>query len=190
MSDTGFTGSWRPGRPKNRKIVAQNTLVAPEVPHYNGPDSTGPAGLPTNSTSASSPRNYYTEDDLEALGCESPPDLQRRLRCLGGSPDPPRIGVQSAHRGSPGNARKSVKWSKVALDFLFQAAEFQSSQPQPQDTLTALLKPRVARHLQAEGVRTSKIFRSHRPARPHLVASHPTPRRRKSCRHPALGQAA
>lgn len=134
--------------------MAQTTIVAPEEPHYTRADFTALRASLNKLDISFISDNYYTEDDLEELGCDSPSDLQRRLdemrdhlinRASAANPH-----IADALR----NARKSAKWSKVALDFLFQAAEFQSSQPQPQDALTAWLKPRVSRHLKAEGVRT------------------------------------
>lgn len=134
--------------------MAQNTVVAPEEPHYTRADFTALRASLNKLDIGFIANNYYTEDDLEELGCESPADLQDRLddmrdhlinRASAANPH-----IADALR----NARKSARWSKVALDFLFQAAEFQSSQPQPTDSITAWLKPRVAKHLQAEGVRT------------------------------------
>ncbi|TYC51383.1 integrase [Zoogloea oleivorans] len=134
--------------------MAQNTVVAPEEPHYTRADFTALRASLNKLDISFIAGNYYTEDDLEELGCESPSDLQGRLddmrdhlinRASAANPH-----IADALR----NARKSARWSKVALDFLFQAAEFHSSQPQPSDSVTAWLKPRVAKHLQAEGVRT------------------------------------
>lgn len=134
--------------------MAQNTIVAPEEPHYTRADFTALRASLNKLDIAFIAGNYYTEDDLEVLGCTSPSDLQRRLdvmrdhlinRASAANPH-----IADALR----NARKSARWSKVALDFLFQAAEFQSSQPQPTDSVTAWLKPRVSRHLKTEGVRT------------------------------------
>lgn len=134
--------------------MAQNTIVAPEEPHYTRADFTALRASLNKLDISFIASNYYTEDDLEELGCDSPSDLQGRLddmrdhlinRASAANPH-----IADALR----NARKSAKWSKLALDYLFKAAEFQSSQPQPQDALTAWLKPRVSRHLKAEGVRT------------------------------------
>lgn len=134
--------------------MAQNTLVAPEAPHYTRADFTALRASLNKLDIGFIASNYYTEDDLEALGCESSADLQRRLEAMRDHLIH-RASVSNPHIAEAlRNARKSAQWSKVALDFLFQAAEFQSTKPQPRDALTAWLKPRVARHLQAEGVRT------------------------------------
>lgn len=134
--------------------MAQNTIVAPEELHYTRADFTALRASLNKLDIGFIVSNYYTEDDLEELGCESPGDLQRRLDAMRDHL------INRASAANPHiaealrNARKSARWSKVALDFLFQAAEFQSTQPQLQDALTAWLKPRVARHLQTEGIRT------------------------------------
>lgn len=134
--------------------MAQNTIVAPEEPHYTRADFTALRASLNKLDIAFIAGNYYTEDDLEELGCDSPSDLQGRLDAMRDHL------INRASAANPyisdalRNARKSAKWSKLALDYLFKAAEFQSSQPQPQDALTAWLKPRVSRHLQREGVRT------------------------------------
>lgn len=134
--------------------MAQNTIVAPEEPHYTRADFTALRASLNKLDIAFIAGNYYTEDDLEELGCDSPSDLQGRLDAMRDHL------INRASAANPyisdalRNARKSAKWSKLALDYLFKAAEFQSSQPQPTDSVTAWLKPRVSRHLQAEGVRT------------------------------------
>ncbi|TYC52931.1 integrase [Zoogloea oleivorans] len=134
--------------------MAQNIDVASAIPRYTRADFTALRASLNKLPIAFIASNYYTEEDLEALGCETLAGLQDRLDAMRDHLVE-RASVANPHSAEGlRNARKSARWSQVALKYLFQAAEFSSSQPQRQDALSAWLKPRVARHLRNEGVRT------------------------------------
>ncbi|MBS0554613.1 MAG: integrase, partial [Proteobacteria bacterium] len=133
--------------------MAQNTVVERALPRYTRADFAALRGwlnkLPVERLAAL----YYTEDDLAALGCTTPGALEARLTLMRdhlierASLTNPRLaeGLREA--------RRSARWSAVAMRYLFEAAEFASREPQPADALTAWLKPRISRHLAHEGVR-------------------------------------
>lgn len=133
--------------------MAQNTVVERALPRYTRADFAALRGwlnkLPVERLAAL----YYTEDDLAALGCSTPGALEARLALMRdhlierASLTNPRLaeGLREA--------RRSARWSAVAMRYLFDAAEFASREPQSTDALTAWLKPRISRHLAHEGVR-------------------------------------
>jgi len=134
--------------------MAQNTCIAHDIPRYTRADFTALRASLNKLSIVFIAQNYYTEEDLELLGCTKPADLQDRLDLMRDHLVE-RASVANPHIAEGlRNARKSAKWSQVALKYLFLAAEFESSQPQRQDALTAWLKPRVSRHLRDEGIRT------------------------------------
>lgn len=133
--------------------MAQNTIVARALPRYTRADFAALRAWLNKLPLARIAALYYTEDDLELLGCATPGALEARLELMRdhliarASLANPRLaeGLREA--------RRSARWSAVAMGYLFQAAEFASHEPQPTDALTAWLKPRISRHLAHEGVR-------------------------------------
>lgn len=134
--------------------MAQNNDIERPIPRYTRTDFTSLrawlSGLPVDRIAGL----YFTEDDLEAMGCETPAALQRRLEVMRDHLVE-RASVRSPHLAEGlRNARKSARWSKVAMNYLFEAAEFAPGKPMPTDGLSAWFKPRVARTLEGEGLRT------------------------------------
>lgn len=133
--------------------MAQNTVVERALPRYTRADFAALRGwlnkLPVERLAAL----YYTEDDLEALGCTAPGALEARLALMRDHL------IERASLANPRlaeglrEARRSARWSAVAMRYLFDAAEFASREPQSTDALSAWLKPRLSRHLAQEGVR-------------------------------------
>jgi integrase len=133
--------------------MAQNNRVEQPVPRYTRADFAALRAWLNRLPLARIAALYYTEDDLEALGCEMPAQFERRLEAMRDHL------IARASLRNPllaeglAQARRSARWSAVALKYLFEAAEFASNRPQPEDAATAWLKPRVCRHLAHEGVR-------------------------------------
>lgn len=134
--------------------MAQNTTVSPDPVRHTRADFTALRaalnGLPITQIATL----YYTEDDLEALSCTTLAALQARLEALRDHLIA-RASLANPHLAEGlRHARSSARWSKVAMQYLFEAAEFGNAAPQPADPVSAWLKPRVARHLAAEGLTT------------------------------------
>lgn len=97
---------------------------------------------------------YYTDDDLDLLGCQTDASLLRRIETLRDHL------IQVAAETNPllsemlRNARRSCIWSAKLIDFLVQAADRESTAPRKQDPLSAWLKPRVASVFKDDQVRT------------------------------------
>lgn len=134
--------------------MAQNNDIERPIPRYTRTDFTSLrawlSGLPVDRIAGL----YFTEDDLEAIGCPTPAALQRRLETMRDHLVE-RASVRSPHLAEGlRNARKSAKWSKVAMSYLFEAAEFAPGKPMPSDGISAWFKARVARTLAGEGLCT------------------------------------
>jgi len=134
--------------------MAQNNTVERALPRYTRTDFTALRAWLSGLTSERVATLYYMEDELEAAGCSSALDLEKRLETMRD-----HLIARASVRSPPlaeglRNARKSARWSKLAMDYLFEAAEFTPGAPLPTDSLSAWLKPRVVRTLEGEGVRT------------------------------------
>ena len=97
---------------------------------------------------------YYTEEDLDALGCISEAALRNRLENLRD-----QLVIDAAQTNlyladTLHKARQSGLWTPKLADFLVKAGETNGSTPQRQDSISAWFRPRVARVLQEESVRT------------------------------------
>lgn len=134
--------------------MAQNRTVARPETHYTRADFTALRAWINKLPPERIAHLYYTEDDLEALGCERHSELEARLAAMRDHL------IARASLANPlvaealRNARTTERWSRLAMQYLFQAAEFASTRPQPADSVSAWLKPRIARHLKAEGIRS------------------------------------
>ena len=55
--------------------MAQNTCIAHDIPRYTRADFTALRASLNKLSIVFIAQNYYTEEDLEALGCATPADL-------------------------------------------------------------------------------------------------------------------
>ena len=97
---------------------------------------------------------YFTDDDLERLGCDSETALRERLETLRD-----RLVIEAGQTNPYlaemlQNARRSGLWSPKLVDFLVKAGESDQHGPKRQDSISAWLRPRVAAVLHEESVRT------------------------------------
>lgn len=96
---------------------------------------------------------YYTEEDLEALGCPTASLLAARIEDL-----LERL-VLRATEHNPHladllkNARRSRTWSAKLVTFLVQAADHDMATPRRSDALSAWFKPPIAATLRAQALR-------------------------------------
>lgn len=134
--------------------MAQSTEVTKPIPRYTRADFAALRARLNGIAIARISQLYYTDDDLAALGCETPTQLEARLHAMRDHLIERAIVANRLLADGLRHAHHSDKWSAVAMRYLFQAAEFSTHQPVPEDTLSAWLKPRVSANLRAEGVRT------------------------------------
>lgn len=97
---------------------------------------------------------YYSEDDLEALGCTTTADLLRRLETMRDYLMHRALDQNPHAAEGLRHARINHVWSKAACDFLVRAAEADLSQPKVSDPVSAWMRPRLAQRLKNEGAYT------------------------------------
>lgn len=134
--------------------MAQNTDVLIPSEHYTRADFTALRAWLNRLPLARIASLYYTEDDLEAVGCQTPEDLQQRLERLRDTL------LQRATDSNPHAAeglraaRRMHSWSKAAIDFIIRAADAGTSTPRKADPVSVWFRSRIAGILRAEGIRT------------------------------------
>ncbi|MDD3352840.1 phage integrase family protein [Zoogloea sp.] len=134
--------------------MAQNLDVARPQRHYTRADFTALRAWLNKLPLARIATLYYSEDDLDILGCGSPAALGARLDDLRDQLIE-RASLANPHVAEAlAQARRSQRWSRVALDFLVQAADRDMRAPRPADAVSVWFKPRVARSLKGEKLET------------------------------------
>lgn len=134
--------------------MAQNFDILLSTQHYTRADFTALRAWLNKLTLNQISSLYYTEDDLEALGCQTESQLQVRLEELRD-----RL-IQRATDNNPHladllrNARRGGTWSSKLVDYLVHAADQQLGQPKKADPISAWFRPRVANVFRIEGVKT------------------------------------
>ena len=103
---------------------------------------------------------YYTEDDLEALGCEQSTDLQYRLERLRDTLIQRASDINPHAADGLRTARRVHNWSKAAIDFITQSADADFTRPRKSDPVSAWLRGRVATVLKGEGLLTIEDLRN------------------------------
>lgn len=134
--------------------MAQNTNVAKTTIRYTRADFTALRAWLNRIPLERIARLYYCDDDLDILGCSHPMQLEKRLDGLRDEL------IQRVTDANPhlaellSNARRSRTWAPKLVEFLVRSADADLSTPRRQDTVSAWFKPRVAKVLQAENVRS------------------------------------
>ncbi|MGE5469763.1 MAG: phage integrase family protein [Bacteroidota bacterium] len=133
--------------------MAQNTdVLIPEL-RYSRADFTALRAYLNRLPLAQIARLYYSDDDLENLGCDHEGGLRQRLEDMRD-----RL-IARATDSNPHvadllrQARRAQVWSRGAIDFLVQAADQDMTRPARHDPLSMWFKPRIAQVLQADGQR-------------------------------------
>lgn len=134
--------------------MAQNAIVHRDIPRYTRADFTALRAWLNRIDTHRIAQLYYTEDELEHLGLDDPADLSDRLAVMRDHLMARAVAVNPLLAEGLRNAKSSERWSKVAMAYLFRAAEFESSKPQATDAVGAWFKPRIARCVGQEGIRT------------------------------------
>lgn len=134
--------------------MAQNFDILLSAQHYTRADFTALRAWLNKLKLHQISSLYYTEDDLEALGCQTESLLQARLEELRD-----RL-IQRATDNNPHladllrNARRGGTWSSKLVDYLVHAADQQLGQPKKTDPISAWFRPRIAKVFRIEGVKT------------------------------------
>lgn len=134
--------------------MAQNFDILLSAQHYTRADFTALRAWLNKLTLNQISSLYYTEDDLEGLGCQTESLLQTRLEELRD-----RL-IQRATDNNPHlaellrNARRGSNWSSKLVDYLVHAADQQLGEPKKSDPISAWFRPRVAQVFRIEGVKT------------------------------------
>ncbi|CAG2144761.1 phage integrase family protein [Cupriavidus numazuensis] len=134
--------------------MAQHNHVAATIPRYTRADFTALRfrlnRIPTSDILA----RVYDEDALEAIGIETPTQLEARLDAMRDHLVE-RVCLSNPYlSASLADARRFNRWPKSAIDYLVRAADKDVSQPQPEDPVSAWLRPVVFRPLRQEGIQT------------------------------------
>lgn len=134
--------------------MAQNLDVFLASQHFTRADFTALRAWLNRLTLHQISSLYYTEDDLERIGCTSETLLRARLEELRD-----RL-IQLATDQNPHlaallkNARKSGAWSSKLADYLVHAADSQISVPKRIDPISAWFRPLMANVFRNDSVRT------------------------------------
>lgn len=97
---------------------------------------------------------YYAEDERERLGLHGDANLRRRLDGLCDELVQRAADANPALAAALHAARRGGHWSKLAIDYLVQAADQPPRIPQPGDPVSIWLRRRLAGLLQNEGAST------------------------------------
>lgn len=134
--------------------MAQNIDILVPAPHYTRADFTALRAYLNRLTTAQIAHLYYSEDDLEALGCTDDIRLRQYLETMRDTLVQRAADVNPHAADLLRHARKSHTWSKAAIDFLVRAADQDWTRPKRTDPVSMWFKPRVANPLKAEGAST------------------------------------
>lgn len=135
---------------QNRNILLQRD----NTPAYSRADFTALRAWLNKLPVAQIASLYYDDDSLEALGCETPAALQRRLEQMRDTLADRAIDKNPHVSDALRRARYSGVWSKALADFLVHAADEDYSRPQRSDPVSAWFKTTLATALKLEGYQT------------------------------------
>lgn len=141
--------------------MAQNANVEKPVVRYTRTDFTALRAKLNNLPMTLIARQYYSDDLLDELGCETPELLNRRLTnlCM------QLVGrLQAKNPALAGILETSVKtnrWSKSAIEYLVSAADADMTGASLEDSLSMWFKPRVVAALGMEKIKTLGDLRQH-----------------------------
>lgn len=134
--------------------MAQHNRVAADTPRYTRADFTALRfrlnRIPTEHILS----RVYDEDALHAAGIETSEQLEARLDAMRDHLVE-RVCLSNPYlSASLADARRFNRWPKTAIDYLVRAADQDFSAPQPDDPVSAWLRPIVFRPLRQEGIQT------------------------------------
>ncbi|TPQ37915.1 MULTISPECIES: phage integrase family protein [Cupriavidus] len=134
--------------------MAQHNHVAATIPRYTRADFTALRFRLNRIPVADILTRVYDEDALEAVGIETPAQLEARLDAMRDHLVE-RVCLSNPYlSASLADARRFNRWPKSAIDYLVRAADQDASQPRPEDPVSAWLRPIVFRALRQEGIQT------------------------------------
>ncbi|WP_316157723.1 phage integrase family protein [Cupriavidus sp. BIC8F] len=134
--------------------MAQHNRVAADTPRYTRADFTALRfrlnRIPTEQILS----RVYDEDALHAAGIDTPAQLEARLDAMRDHLVE-RVCLSNPYlSASLADARRFNRWPKTAIDYLVRAADQDFSAPEPDDPVSAWLRPIVFRALRHEHILT------------------------------------
>lgn len=134
--------------------MAQHTNVARPLGQYTRADFTALRAHLNRLPLTRIANLYYAEDERERLGLNGDANLRRRLDDLCDELVQRTADANPALAAALHAARRGGRWSKLAIDYLVQAANQPPRIPQPGDPVSIWLHRRLAVLLQNEGAST------------------------------------
>jgi len=134
--------------------MAQHNLVAADTPRYTRADFTALRFRLNRIPTEQILTRVYDEDALHAAGIETSAQLEARLDAMRDHLVE-RVCLSNPYlSASLADARRFNRWPKTAIDYLVRAADQDFSAPQPDDPVSAWLRPIVFRALRHEHILT------------------------------------
>jgi integrase len=134
--------------------MAQHNHVAADTPRYTRADFTALRFRLNRIPTADIMARVYDEDALLAAGIETSAQLEARLDAMRDHLVE-RVCLSNPYlSASLADARRFNRWPKTAIDYLVRAADQDFSAPQPDDPVSAWLRPIVFQALRHENILT------------------------------------
>ncbi|MEM5432400.1 Phage integrase [Cupriavidus taiwanensis] len=134
--------------------MAQHNHVASTHPRYTRADFTALRFRLNRIPTADILSRVYDEEALQAAGIDTPAQLEARLDAMRDHLVE-RVCLANPYLSQTlADARRFHRWPKTAIDYLVRAADADFSRPQPDDPVSAWLRPIVFRTLRAEQIHT------------------------------------
>uniref|UniRef100_UPI000370DC2D phage integrase family protein n=1 Tax=Cupriavidus sp. UYPR2.512 TaxID=1080187 RepID=UPI000370DC2D len=134
--------------------MAQHNNVAAANPRYTRADFTALRFRLNRIPTAHILSRVYDEEALQAAGIETPAQLEAWLDAMRDHLVE-RVCLANPYLSeSLADARRFNRWPKTAVDYLVRAADQDFSRPQPDDPVSAWLRPIVFRTLRQEQIQT------------------------------------
>ncbi|WP_354673984.1 phage integrase family protein [Cupriavidus alkaliphilus] len=134
--------------------MAQHNRVAADTPRYTRADFTALRFRLNRIPTAHILSRVYDEEALQAAGIETPAQLEAWLDAMRDHLVE-RVCLSNPYlSASLADARRFNRWPKTAIDYLVRAADQDFSRPQPDDPVSAWLRPIVFQALRHENILT------------------------------------
>lgn len=141
--------------------MAQNAYVEKPVVRYTRTDFTALRAKLNNLPITLIARQYYSNDLLDELGCETPELLNKRLTNLSMQLVARLQANNPALASILATSVKTSRWSKSAIEYLVAAADADMTGASLDDSLAMWFKPRVVSALGMEKIRTLADLKKH-----------------------------
>lgn len=134
--------------------VSQHSNALKPLQRYTRTDFTALRAYLSRMPAAVILDRYFSEEDAERLGLDGPIELTRYLVALRDDMIDRLTETQPHLAAAIAGARDRGVWSKLAIDYLVQAADQSTIQPQPADTVGQWFLPVLAQRLRGAHIAT------------------------------------